>query len=892
MMPRQPHRDGTRQRKTFPIDEPVSDDASRFSNGSAASSSPKSSFPVSGRRRRRHFAAEDEDDDDEFEGRQPADKNGSLWWCVMLGLVLIVFAICSVYGMKIYMEYLERIKVNNPLLASRVTHFNETHPYVVNSDRFWGTYRPHVYFGMRTRSPNSMLLGLMWLDQLSVYKGGPLPLRHWCEHGDGLRRYGWNAHDGRTFGSQEIEDHRFTLTTQFLKRSTKGFHGGDWTARVSAKPKDPNQSVIISLMFYAMLPEGANVNDYREGVTNGAELRGVVRGGEHLEEIVGNTPEHGPFSISFLSSGSSAENVLKYNYLTAFTPSPEAQVMNNVILQNLVTRKLNLQNKFQFLALRGKQPNERGIPDNLVVHQVTVSLPFTMEVVYVSEASPLPHGVPPLQDAMFEEWMTWSLSDFGKKFEAKFGLQAKGFSAKEIKVAQAAFSNLLGSVGYFYGASIVQSPLTEIPVNYWNAPLYTGVPSRSFFPRGFLWDEGFHNLLISEWDLDISKDILGHWFDLINREGWIPREQILGVEARSKVPSEFVVQHNDNANPPAFFLPLRKMLPKLMESNDPEDREWLETMYPRLKSWYSWYNKTQGGDDPSARTFRWRGRNAQTNRELNPKTLTSGLDDFPRASHPTSKERHVDLRCWMALAASVMTDLAAAVDERVDAARFSADLKILVDDRLLDHLHWSDELKSYADYGLHTDNVVLKRPPPPTNRRQGMPITNSEKVRVVKSDPKYSYVDARGYVSLFPFLLRILRPDSPRLGRILEDLTAPHLLWTPHGLRSLARNSKMYNKYNTEHDAPYWRGSIWINCNYLAISALDYYSKVEGPHQKLAGEIYTKLRKNVIDNIVSEYWRTGYIWEHYNDVTGYGEGTHPFTGWSALVVAIMGEKYH
>ena len=69
-------------------------------------------------------------------------------------------------------------------------------------------------------------------------------------------------------------------------------------------------------------------------------------------------------------------------------------------------------------------------------------------------------------------------------------------------------------------------------------------------------------------------------------------------------------------------------------------------------------------------------------------------------------------------------------------------------------------------------------------------------------------------------------------------------------------------------------------------------SKARGPYQALAGEIYSKLRSNVIDNIVSEYWRTGYIWEHYNDVTGYGEGTHPFTGWSALVVAIMGEKYH
>ena len=273
---------------------------------------------------------------------------------------------------------------------------------------------------------------------------------------------------------------------------------------------------------------------------------------------------------------------------------------------------------------------------------------------------------------------------------------------------------------------------------------------------------------------------------------------------------------------------------------------------------------------------------------MNPKTLTSGLDDYPRASHPNDQERHLDLRCWIAWASKVMGDLSEIVShhETKDSMSYKVHYETLRDNRILNELHWSDT--QYADYGFHSDQIKLVRQKPTDERT---PPNQMPMIRSVEVEPRYKYVNSVGYVSLFPMLLELVDADSPKLNTILDQIRDPKHLWTNFGLRSLSKSAPLYNKRNTEHDPPYWRSAIWININYLTLKSLKHYSVVEGPYKEKAEKIYGELRKAVVDNILKNYENSGYIWEQYNDMTGQGQGSHPFTGWSGLVVLIMAEIY-
>jgi len=796
-------------------------------------------------------------DHGEKKHKSTGNDTATVLYTIAVGLVLVVLVIiCVQYWSYSVIARLYQ-PLNEPKMVDRELGANEARKML------WGTYRPNLYFGLRTKVPDSPMFGMMFFSQFP--KGGQLHLRYSCEQSDHLAKYGWLRHDGSTFGSQEIVDDDFILTTDFVKQDG-GFHGGEWTARIRGKPRFGEESKQLVSLLFIMSHEGKGMLNH-------------VVDNNRLSQVHGHNAVLGDFRFVFPK----ANNIIE-TYLV--TSVDDVYDEKNIILRNLKyyrTERNSDQNRM--IGLPNMVVKENDKAPNFYAYHILLRLPFEYEVLFKSGS--FGGTRPDLQGPIFSRIFDQKVRDFDERFDEKFQLSKKNFTLEEVEFAKAAMSNMIGGMGYFYGNSKVKSKFIKEPVDYWLSDLFTAVPSRSFFPRGFLWDEGFHHLLISQWDRSISMNAISHWLDLMNANGWIPREQILGREALKKVPEEFVVQHSENANPPTLFLAIQSILASEKREHEKISKEteiFLRKSFGRLQAWFKWYNNTQVGTIPS--TYRWRGRDAITNLELNPKTLTSGLDDYPRSSHPSSAERHVDLRCWMALASSILADIAKLIGQPF--ARYENTHKYLTDNALLDQLHWSAQHRAYCDYGNHTKFVALEHRP--VSNQPGSP---KRMVRVVRSKqgPTPKFVQAYGYISLFPFLLKILEPTSPKLKQILEDLRRPELLWTEYGLRSLAKNSPLYMKHNTEHDPPYWRGPIWVNINYLAVRALHHYAHADGPHQQLSLEIYNKLRSNVIRNIFRNYQLTGYIWEQYNDSTGRGQGCYPFTGWSALVTLMMAEVY-
>uniref|UniRef100_A0A674HMK4 mannosyl-oligosaccharide glucosidase n=1 Tax=Taeniopygia guttata TaxID=59729 RepID=A0A674HMK4_TAEGU len=217
------------------------------------------------------------------------------------------------------------------------------------------------------------------------------------------------------------------------------------------------------------------------------------------------------------------------------------------------------------------------------------------------------------------------------------------------------------------------------------ATLFTAVPSRSCFPRGFLWDEGIPPAAAGPLGPRAGPRHPGPLAGPPERRGLDPAGADPGEEARPRVPPSSwcstATPQPPDAAAGAGAAAARRALP------------YLRRLYPRLTAWFQWLNRTQAGPEPF--TFRWRGRDADPERFLNPKTLSRGWTITPA---PRTRPRRSGT--WPALLDGAGRPRAGGVGRAPGRARASyrAMAAALSDNDLLDRLHWAPELGTFADF--------------------------------------------------------------------------------------------------------------------------------------------------------------------------------------------------
>lgn len=770
----------------------------------------------------------------------------------------------------------------------------------------WGAYRPNAYFGVRPRIPHSLLSGLFWFnadDIQNIHK-----IRHYCDQNLDFQGFGWESYDPRFGGHQVMKDNEagIDISTDFVKTDD-----GNWAVRVKGVPRPGFEKKTTSIVFYTAL-EGA---DSVLTSALGQRPDGFDAGEEIL--LFGQSLELGAFEIK-INDGPSTnthKRVKKGHLLEpSMDPSKTRHISLNVPDDNAwrVTDIFGVMMQDSVKDLAEKHHHTQvtphpaslvvlrdlnGFQGNLHMVQKIFTGAFEFDFIYNSEKSSqkiTAERIPQLIRSVETK--------FNEKFERAFDLQEPFNTPEYEDFAKQTLANLLGGIGYYHGDYLVDrhSQLDDETYDQIKldgqiegpTELFTSCPSRTFFPRGFYWDEGFHLIPMLKYDVDLTLEILKSWFNLIDEDGWIAREQILGPEARSKVPAEFQVQSPKIANPPTLMLVFVDLLNKAKQANQANEKagfgtgleepeqvlnygdldftdlsdahmkhpelliDYAEKIYPKLQLHYEWFRKTQKGEldefdrEPYSlnEAYRWSGRTYSH-------CLPSGLDDYPRAPIPDIAELNVDLISWIGIMTKSMWQIAELLGKKDDTVKYQKienDIK-----RNIEDLHWSEEEKTYCDVSV--DNT--------------------------DEDAFFCY---KGYISLFPFLLKQLEPGSGHLKHIIDLLGDPEELFTPYGIRSL---SKKDPNYKTGED--YWRSPIWYNINYLVLDALKHYGSgengdlLESSTRDLANETYKLLRIGLVDNAMKNWKKTGYLFEQYNDITGEGQRSKHFSGWTALVTSMM-----
>ena len=839
------------------------------------------------------------------------------WNPLLLIAYLAAFTLAEQVKFDIYGDTASSSSNNDTTLASKYAK-------LADDSLLWGPYRSSLYFGIRPRIPKSLLSGLMWFpitDYKSMNK-----IRHFYEQFDRMGKANWVSYDPRIGGRQLIQDDEshFDIVIDFIKSKD----GLSWAVKVKGVPHKGYEDAVISFVWYSGLEGEKNQIDE---ITGQKERSGFLRldnsakegGYEGTLSLGGISEELGAFQLEINDGPKSnvhprGKRGVGKEFDPALSHHLSLAVPDGNVWQARDIFVTMLQESVKQIMDESNGQIDHLPPANLFIirdlYHFEGNLHFIQKVyqgacefdVIYSNAFTLKSNQLTFEN--LQNRIDESLTKLDNIFASHFQIQPPFKTKPYYEFAKEMLSGLLGGITYMYGDHLVDRETVFDEDTFesyqlkgsFEGPyeLFTLVPSRPFFPRGFYWDEGFHLLPLLDYDSDLVLDIVKSWFHLIDEDGWIAREQILGTEARSRVPREFQVQSPHIVNPPTLTLVLSKLLDfakqpvgSFGDIDEPADIDdecasgakdnedvplgkfilnnpevlvnYTKDVYPKLKSHFEMFQRTQQGfvpaeeeeeeEDDSAikkkRVYRWRGSTLTH-------CLASGLDDYPRSSPPDIADLNIDLISWIGVMARSLRQMAEILNkgesEVQDLKQFEQDI---IDN--IQSIHWSSKDEAYCDVTLNEDDELVR-------------------------------VCHKGYVSLLPFITKLIPVDDvDKLEKTINMITDPNELWSSCGVRSLSKSDEFYKTSEN-----YWRSPIWIHMNYLILQNIKDYHLDSSSHmsnelKKKFADAYRDLRVNLVNNVFKQWQKTGFVWEQYDDETGDAKGAKNFLGWTSTILLIM-----
>ena len=816
------------------------------------------------------------------------------------------------------------------------TLFSELH----NSKYLWGTYKPNLYFSMKQKQKETPVFGLMWYGIKENYFSSKVDidniLRHECAKTD-LIKYYWPYHNGLDYSNEIIKDEENNIFFDIQNIKTNyDINEQSWISIIKGKTlknKNSNNNIKknIGIILYFSLEE---FSMDKKAIFNAENIKINNENYELKEMRFGKEIEKFNIEITQGKEGIKYSEYQKYRKGYQYNWRVKYFITESLKVNQEIYAKKNI--TYSFIPFDEMQKTKQP---NIIAIQIVFSMDkiindnFEIIVRYSNNLKKEKESKEEINNIINKK-----REEFNQKFESIFSLKNieaikndKNFNLNEKhneslqQMSKEALSNLLGGIGYFHG-SIKQKQKNNSKENIQQEKsLFTATPCRSYFARGFLWDEGFHQIIISKWDLELSLEMVNTWLDTMDNQGWIPREQIRGIEAEAQVPEEFREQDFFVANPPTLLFPIKTFINiyryyknSKITNNNFGMKELLVKFYNKLKLWMNWFEITQKNKNGNKNNiYAWNKRNSEHN-------YPSGFDDLPRGMTPNDEENHLDLNIWLLELEKTLLQLSQFFDkESIDIYNKN----ILERKKDIKKNLFSDELNIYSDYlGPQFKKIKVKKYPrkvfpylwrndnqcgekvlnPIGTRAECNPYGDSpccsefgwcgntknhcecpKCIKSYKLEERKEYKKKEntfnphiGYINLFPIFFGDF--NETELGDLFKYLGDKNEFLSDYGIRSLVKSDLLYR---TGDD--YWRGKIWIQINYLVLRGLNNYFI----NNKEIKNIYDKIRYGLIKAVYKTWAKSHTFFENYDDITGEGVMNHPFNGWTSTILLILSENY-